>query len=272
MGKIVVGVDFTEGSEMAIKLAVNIARRFDCGLQFVGVNEEKLPHEVLMQKIAERESQNSELLKGLEIEYVLRTGEVTDAICNQAKQVKATLVVVGTPSTAGLQKRILGKDSYSIVSKSLAPVMCVREDFEFHEDFKDILVPIDASDVSRQKLPIAARFAQAFGSTIHLFGVNTTSMTEGRQMVKTYTLQSRSYLEKMGVRCTVDIADVTDSVTETVLSYANKVCADLLVMMCECGMSLIRYVAGSDDQRTLAASKIPIITVRPEQLYNFVVK
>lgn len=272
MGKIIVGVDFSKGSEMAIELAVDIARKFGDVLQFVGVTEGKMPKDELMQEINRRAALNADKLRGVEIEYVVRTGEVTDAICDQAKKEKASLVVVGTQDTAGLQKRLLSPDTYSLVTKSLSPVLFVRENFEFHADFKDILVPIDASDVSRQKVPVAARIAVAFGSTVHLLGVNSSSIEDGCKAVKSYTLQSKSYLEKMGVSCTMEVQDVKESVSATVHSYASKVCADLIVMMAECGMSLIRYVAGSDDQRTLVASKVPIITVHPEQLYTFVVK
>lgn len=221
-----------------------------------------------MEEIRKRETKNAEVLKGIHLEYCPKKGEITDAICEQARLEKATLVVVGTHGTAGLQKRILGQDSYAILTKSTAPVLCIREDFDYHADFKDILLPIDDSDVSRQKVPMAIRFANAYGSTIHILGVNKTSMAEGRALAKNYTLQTKAYLEKLGIKCTLANADVTNSVSETVLDYANKVCADLLIMMADCGMSLIRYVAGSDDQKTLAASKVPIITVRPEQLHT----
>lgn len=266
MGKIIVGVDFSKGSDLATELAIDIAKHFNDSLQFVGVNEGKLSEEKLWEEIHNHETQHIQDLNGLTLEYLPKTGEITDAICEQAKKEKASLVIVGSNVTAGLQKRLLGQGTYSIIDKSLSPVLCLREDFDYHSDFKDILLPIDSSDESRQKVPMAIRFAKAYGSTIHVLGVNKTSVEEGRAIVKNYATQTKNYIEKLGITCTLEIKDVVDSVSATILAYAHSVCADLLIMMAECGMSMIRFVTTSDDQKTLAASKIPIITVRPEQL------
>lgn len=272
MAKIIVGVDFSEGTEMAIDLAVDLAKRFGAGLRFVGVNEENLSDAALRGEIARREKIREEMLRGLEVEYVPMKGDVTEVLCEQARLTGASLIVVGTHGTAGLQKRLFGKDSYALVSKSPAPVLCVREDFDYHPDFKDILVPIDASDASRQKIPMAMRLAKAYGSTLHLLGLYDTQMAEVRATVKNYTLQSKNLLDSHGVSNTVKMVDVVDGVPKTILDYAQQVCADLMILMSESSVSIASLLAGSDDQRTIMASRIPILTVRAVQLHSFYVK
>lgn len=268
MGKIVVGVDFSEGSDMAVAIAVDIAKRFKEELQFVGVNETGLSKPALIAEIHRRQALHAEQMAGLTYEYLLRKGDVTDAICNQAASSDATLVVVGTPGLAGLQKNRLGRFSYSLLTKSPSPVLCVRQDFQFNSSFQHILVPIDDSDTSRQKVPMAVRFAKAFGSTLHVVGVNTSSSTEGRSLVKNYTLQTKAYLDSLSIPNTLDLVDANGNVSKAVIECAKIVHADLVIMMCECGISLIKTLLGSEDDRLLSEIRIPIITIKPEQLHN----
>lgn len=268
MGKIIVGVDFSEGSEKAVALAVDIAKRFNDELQFVGVNETGLSKPDLIAEIHRRQTQHAEQLAGLKFEYLLRKGDVVDAICDQAAAVKASLVVVGTPVLAGLQKNFLGHKSYSLRTKSSSPVLCVRPDFQFNSSFRHILVPLDGSDTSRQKVPMAVRFAKAFGSTLHVVGVNSGSSAEERALVKSYIVQTKTYLDSIGVPNTLDQVDANGDVSKAVIESAKRLQADLVVMMCECGISLIKTLLGSEDDRLLSDIRIPIITIRPEQINN----
>lgn len=268
MGKIIVGVDFSEGSDMAVTVALNVAQKFNEALQFVGVNEKDLSRQEIIDEIRRREKQNADILAKVSHEYILCNEDITDAISNQARKTDTSLVVVGATRIAGLQKNFLGQFSYALLSKSPVPVLSVRQDYKFDHSFRHILLPIDVTDTSRQKVPMAVRFAKAFGSTIHIVGVNSAATAEGRAAVKGYITQTKNYLDNQGIASTLEQVEVEGSVSQTVIAAAVKYQADLVLMMYNCGVSLIKYIAGSSDQRLLDEIRVPIIPIKPKQLHT----
>lgn len=263
MNRVVVGFDFSSGSAYAVDLAIDIANRWGSDIRLVYVKEKAEDETPIRSEIERRNAGVAHLLKGIKLEYVIRQGNPADELTRQAAEDNAALLIVGTHGMSGMKKSMLGRNSYKTIEQSPVPVLIVREDFNFSKDLEHIVVPIDSSDDTRQKVPQAAMFAKTFGSTIHLVGLYTTTASSVRQVVNNYIGMVQRYLDKLDVKYVTRLVDVEKNVTLSTLEYAEKINADMIVIMTEQEKSLSSLLLGNYAQQMINLSNMPVLTVRP---------
>lgn len=267
MSKILVGFDFSKGSAYAVDFAIDIANRMQHDLQLVYVKEKDEDEAPIRSEIERRNAGVAHLLKGIKMDYVIRQGKVSDELCSQAKEVDAQLIVVGTHGMSGFTKNWIGRNTYRTIAEAHCPVLTIREDFNFNKALERIVVPLDNTSETRQKLPTAVRFARIFGSEIHLVGLYTSESPDVRAVVNSYVSVAGSYLTKQEVRFKSVCLPVPKNLTVTTLEYAEKVKADMIVIMTEQESSLTSFILGSYAEQMLTLSTIPICSIRPEELF-----
>ena len=263
MDRIIVGFDFSSGSAYAVDLAIDIANRWQCDIRLVYVKEKDEDEGPVRDEIERRIAAVGSLLHGIKLEYTIRQGNPAKELSAQAGDDKALLLIVGTHGMSGLKTNMLGRNSYKTIELSPAPVLIVREDFNFSKQLEHIVVPIDNSDDTRQKVAQAAHFARTFGSTIYLLGLYTSSVADVRNIVNGYINMVKRYLDKEEVRYEVRCLPVEQNVTVTTLEYANSIHADLIAIMTEQEKNLGSLILGTYAQQMINQSRIPVLTVRP---------
>ncbi|MBQ3787553.1 MAG: universal stress protein [Bacteroidales bacterium] len=266
MGKVVVGFDFSSGSAYAVDLAIDIANRWQSDIRLVYVKEKKEDEAPIRAEIERRNAGVAHLLKGIKLEYILRQGNPAEELAKQAEEDDASLVIVGTHGMSGMRKSLLGRNSYRTVELSPVPVLLIREDFNFNKALENIVVPIDSSDDTRQKIGQAATFAKTFGSKIHLLGLFTSAAPSVRQVVKNYISMVQRYLDSNNIEYSTEFMAVKGNVTTDTIEYAERVGADMIAIMTEQESSLTSLIMGNFAQQMLTQSKIPVLTVRPKKV------
>lgn len=268
MSKIVVGFDFSSGSAYAVDFAIDIANRFESDIRLVYVKEKKEDEAPIREEIERRNAGVAHLLHGIKLEYVLREGNPPEELAKQVKEDNAQLLVVGTHGMSGLKTSMLGRNIYRTIEISPAPVIIIREEFNFNKQLEKIVVPLDSSDDTRQKVAEAIRFAKAFGSTIHLLGLYTSSTPDIRRIVNNYVKNVQRHLSTSGVPYITKMLEAPKNVTETTLEYANSVSADLIAIMTEQESRLTSMFLGTFAQQMITQSKIPVLSVRPKSVVS----
>lgn len=271
MSKVVVGFDFSSGSAYAVDLAIDIANRWQADIRLVYVKEKKEDETPIRSEIERRNKGVEHLLRNIKLEYVLREGNPADELVAQAKEDDAMLLVVGTHGLSGMKTNLLGRNSYKTIENATVPVLVIREDFNFHKPLEKIILPIDNSESTRQKVAQASFFARTFGATIHVVGLYTSTIPDVRRIVDGYLNSVVRYFEKSGAKFIVEKRDVSKNVTATTLEYANEQQADLIVIMTDQETNLNSLFLGTYAQQLLNQSKIPVLTVRPKSVESDVV-
>ena len=266
MNKVVVGFDFSSGSANAVDLAIDIANRWKSDIRLVYVKEKNEAEEPIREEIERRNAGVASLLDGIKLEYVLRQGNPAEELTAQAREDNAALLIVGTHGMSGMKTNMLGRNSYKTIEQSPVPVLIVREDFNFNKSLENIVVPLDNSDDTRQKVNIAATFAKTFGSTIHLLGLYTATAADVRGIVNNYVKMVERYLEKNEINFETNYIEVTKNVTADTLDYATKLQADMIVIMTEQEKNLSSLILGTYAQQMINQSTIPVVTVRPKDV------
>ncbi len=266
MSNILVGFDFSAGSAYAVDLAINIANRTGLDLRLVYVKGKAQDEAPLREEIERRNAGVAHLLQNISMDYVIREGKVADEFAAQAEQDDSELIVVGTNGLSGYKKNFVGRNTYSTIAGSRCPVLTIRENFNFDKSLERIVVPIDSSPDTRQKVPFAARFARIFGSQLHILGLYTSQSSTIRGIVDGYVKMVDTYLEKAGVGHVVKCVDVPKNLTATTLAYADEINADMIVIMTEQESNLSSMLLGTYAEQMLTLSTRPILSVRPEQI------
>ena len=266
MHNVVVGFDFSTGSAKAVDLAIDIANRWHNDIRLVYVKEKDEDEAPIREEIERRNAGVAHMLKGIKLEYVLRDGKVANELAKQAEEDNASIVIVGTHGMSGFEKNWIGRNTYKTITQSPAPVLSVREDFNFSKDLERILVPMDNTSFTRQKVPMAAKFAQTFGSEVHLLGLFTSNNSGIRAYVENYMAQAAKYMEKLGVKYVTKFVEAEKNITVQTLEYAKEINADMIAIMTEQEKAFSDWFIGSSAQQMLHMSTMPILSVRPEHV------
>ncbi len=266
MNNIIVGFDFSTGTANAVDLTIDIANKWQSDIRLVYVKKADEDEAPIREEIERRNAGVAHLLKGIKLEYVIREGKVSEQLAAQAEEDEALMVVVGTHGMSGFETNWIGKNTYRTIADSSVPVLSVREDFNFRKELENIVVPLDSTTETRQKVPFAARMAKTFGSTIHLLGLYTSDSKDIKMLVDGYVEQVEKYLDKYEVKHVTKYVDAKKNLTVTTLEYADSINADLIVIMTEQEKALTSWLIGNYAQQMLHLSKHPILSIRPEQI------
>lgn len=274
MKSIIVGTDFSEGSYVALELAVDVANRMGCGILLVWVKREKklftddqlnVMTNLAKDKLASMCEKHRPALKHGTIESRIVSGRVSTAIADLAKTELAPLIIVGTNGASGFEKYVLGSTAARIVQDAPCPVLTMRQGYDFHKKLERIVVPVRVNTNSRQKVPPAASMARIFGSKVYLLGL--LDLKEEESALRTYLAQSADYLEKEGVSYNIEVEPYSNY-CETVMHYADTIKADLVVINTEQDRVISQIFLGTNAQQIVHKSQIPVLCIHPEDYIN----
>ena len=200
MKQIIVATDFSRCSLHALEYAINLANKIKANILLVWVDNTRSDESVfpdmasgsrkeITDNFEEIIAKYSAKLDHGEITFKIRKGKVHIEVANQAKYSDAMLVIAGTHGVTGFEEFWIGSNAYRIVTYAPCPVITIRTNYEFSQELSKIVVPIDSSLETRQKLTFTTKIAKYFNSEIHVLSLYSTSIKAVRQKVDNYTLQ-----------------------------------------------------------------------------------
>jgi len=274
MKKILVAVDFSKGSIRALTYSIKLANIFKTDVLMAFVlkpdSNDSLysnSYDKIIEDVTKRFEDLIKLhkkdLKQGSISYKIREGKIHTEIANQAKYSDCDLIVTGTHGLSGFEEFWIGSNARRIVTSAPCPVITVRYDFCPTKIIGKIILPIDSSFDTRQKVPLTCDFAEAFGAEIHL--LITSDSASDKRKAKSYAKQTLSYLEGRNIKT---IVVETSKKPLEVINYAKKVEAGLISIMTEQEISTISLLLGASSEQVVTHSPIPVLSVHPKELYN----
>ena len=273
MKSIIVGTDFSKGSYVALELAVDIANKLECGVKIIWAKREKLLIDeeqlTVMTHLAEEKlemlcEQHKPQLRTGKIRWEICSGRVGAVISRQAHHENAPLIVIGTNGASGFEKYWMGSTAVRIVQEAPVPVLTVRQGYDFHKALERIVVPIRVNINSRQKVPPAAEMARMFDSEIHILGLMDSP--EQAHQLRAYMVQTAEFLANEGVKFT-SVVKKYSNYSDAVLSYADSIKADLVVINTEQDRLLSQFFLGTNAQQIVHNSQIPVLCVHPADIF-----
>ncbi len=274
MKPIIVGTDFSEGSYMALELAIDVANRFQSDIILIWARREKLlfSDEQLdtMTNLAQDKLQMlcdkyQPAMKYGKMRWQITNGKVAPALATTATRELASMIIIGTNGASGFEKYWVGSQAVRIVQDSPCPVLTVRQGYDFHKKLERIVVPLRVNANSRQKVPPAASMAKIFDSEVHILAL--LDMKEEEGTLKAYVQQAIDYLEKEGVEYKVETREYSNY-CDTVMNYCDDIKADLVVINTEQDRIISQIFLGTNAQQIVHRSQIPVLCIHPADYIN----
>ncbi len=142
--------------------------------------------------------------------------------------------------------------------------------------FKRILVPLDGSNRAEQSIHVAARVARAQGGSVILLRVATAPIDTGKfsssigyteEIVNADLKETASYLEDIAgsselTGIPTEVNALTGAVAPTILSVAESLHADMIVMCSHGYTGYKRWALGSVADKVTRHSSVPVLVLR----------
>jgi nucleotide-binding universal stress UspA family protein len=272
MKNFIVPIDFSAESLNGLKMALLFAKKTQINIQLVYVlhkssesdksaleNEQRLAEENFNRIISDFKSQ---LGNDSQITSLIRKGRVYQEIVDLAAELPNAVIAASTHGASGFQELFIGSNAFRIISATEKPVITLRKNY-CPGDITKIVLPIDMSVDSRQKVPFTTEVAKLFGAEVHVVGVQKSRGERNMQKIRSYTSQVAGYVEGK-VRCETNEV-FGDNVPEMILNYASTIKADLISITTEqsSGLSLIM---GNTAHQILNKAEIPVLCLTPKHL------
>ncbi|HXD93026.1 MAG TPA: universal stress protein [Bacteroidia bacterium] len=256
---IIIPLDFTEQSIYAISQSYNLARYTNSKLLLLHVyekqGEERFDEITQLTKKTQEES-------NVPCDFMNIKGNIYKETVRVAEEVKAKMIVVGVESHIKT-KDILSDSASEMVRKSPCPIVTIRGR-EQRDGCENILLPIDLSRDSREKVDVAIEFARYFGAAIRILGLFSLKDEKYENQLHAYVHQVKQYIKAKGVTCSNKTMP-SENIAETVVEYANKIETDLIVIMNKPGLSVREMFLGTMAQKVIDISNIPVMTINPKE-------
>ncbi len=256
---IIIPIDFTEQSIYAISQSYNLARYTNSKLLLLHVYEKQGDEH--FDEITQLTKKTQEEA-GVPCDFMNIKGNIYKETVRIADETNAKMIVVGVESHIK-KTDILSESASEMVRKSPCPIITIRGR-EQRDGCESILLPIDLSRDSREKVDVAVEFAKYFGAAIRILGIYSLKDEKYENQLHAYVHQVKQYIKAKGVTCSNKTMP-SENIAETVVEYANKIEADLIMIMNKPGLSVREMFLGTMAQKVIDISNIPVITINPKE-------
>jgi nucleotide-binding universal stress UspA family protein len=199
--------------------------------------------------------------QNVDFKYIITGGKPYRKIVEVADELKADGIVMGTHGSSGMQV-FAGSNASKVIQTASCPVVVIKRKAIGH-GYQNIVLPLDLTKETKQKVDFAAKVAMHFNSTVHI-----VSMVESDQFLK-HRLQNNlkqveDYLANKEIKTTSTVLDTDGSnFAMQMLAWAEGKNADLIVIMTQAERSVGDYLFGTTAQQIVNRSNIPVMTIRP---------
>lgn len=274
--KILIPFDFSETAALSLDQAINMAKTVDAEIVLLHIVETStFPSTIshafsgFEKKIEEASNEKMQELadkiqneNGISVHVITEVGKIYKKIASTAKQSHIDLIMMGTHGASG-SSYALGSNTTRVVQEAPCPVMS----FQAHANkigIHKIILPIDDSHESRQKVPFAAELAIYHKAQVQIVGLMQSGNEDYQRKFKIKIEQVEGYFSQHGISCNAHYYN--GDLVKNTLKATEELQGDLLVIMTEQESGLAGLLMGSYASKIINGSKIPVMTIRPAEI------
>jgi nucleotide-binding universal stress UspA family protein len=268
MKNIIVPIDFSDDSINSLKYAINLANKVGAQVEMIFVQRKKnlfnpLTYEKECEYVNKHMNELIEQNKGLvsgdtKINYTTRKGKVYIEVNKFADEFPDSLIVASCFGISGYDENFIGSNALKIVSHSSCPVILLRS-YDFAKDINTIIMPLDMSLETKQKVPVTIDIASQYSSKVHLVDISAEQVNDIRFRLRLDSNEVSHYLKKNKIEHDTELL-IGKNFSKVIIKYATKKEADLIVAMSEHDRKESKLI-GPNALQLVQNSEIPILIV-----------
>lgn len=291
---VIVPLDGSESSEIALPIARQLRDRLGGGLKLLSVVEvnaefdawiETAPfslEEELDSWLEERRNYLNELAaqQGDDVETVIRVGRPVGEIRGYVEECGSSIVVMASHGRSGIQQVVLGSVAMSVVHDMHMPVVIVHMQDEGEPvpaSLDSVLLPTDGSKFGESVIDEALEILGEPKPVLRLVqvlehpdwahrsvnaGLVSQYLEAGREMSEQYLEQLADKLRERGYEAHAELR--SGGAAEGILEAAREHRSDLIAMATHGRGSVGRLILGSVAQRVLNRATVPLLLIHME--------
>jgi len=273
MKRILVPTDFSDEAENALKVAAQLAIKFDAELVLTHVlelplhqlsgmsSQSELPEAMFFMQLASKRFEDvleRGYMKGItthkHVEYNRSLGKIDD-IC---KEFSIDMIVMGSHGADGFKEMFIGSNAEKVVRISKVPVLVIKNE---HTDFsvRHFVFASDFKKDNKETFIQASKFAEALDAKLHLLMVITAS-----NFLTTIEAQKNidSFIENtLFENYTVNIYN-DETVEAGILNFSKTIDADLIGISTHGRQGIAHFFNGSISEDLVNHAKRPVMTFK----------
>lgn len=272
MKNIVVGVDFSQNSENALRHAVAIGLKNNAKIHIVWV---KTPTAAIKLDVTDED----EMLKKAhlkldemvalaraeapknEIQGVILEGKAHIKLTQYAYNLPDALLVVGSHGASGFEEMFIGSNTMKVVGITKVPVLIIGAHVNVKRDLTNILLPIDMSFETLQKVKLSAEIARDFSAKMSLLGVIDPNYPDEKHTINIQLHHAASMCDIANVRYDVSTLETAGTPCTAVVDWAKAEDVNLIVIMREVEDDATAFWLGSTTRQLLNFAPMPLLIV-----------
>lgn len=288
METMLVPLDGSERSEQALPYAVLLGRLFDASICLLHVVTDRERHEFEVRRDRMRatylpygpdKSDPTAALRRRDEEYLLARvrelhaagftaraevafGSPAEAIVAAAARLDDGVVVMSTHGRGSLGLLLAGSTAHDVIRLAPCPVLAVHGPAPASPQLREIVVPLDGSDLAREALPPAIGLARRAGATLTLLMVALPA-EERPDAIREELLIELNRVMTVAPDVTVVTAIGEGPAATTICREAERRGADLIVMTAHGEGGRRPSGIGGVTDRALHVTHVPILVIRP---------
>lgn len=273
---ILVPTDFSEVASNALGHAVKVAQTYKNEITLVNIidegffgglfgsgNQAELVREAVENRL-NKLAEEIESTHGIKVHKRIDSGRIYKVISKIANDENFDSIIMGSHGANGLEQ-VIGSNASRTIQYAEVPVVVVKNN-NVGEGYKTIVMPIDLSIESRQKVDWGIHLAKQFNSEIHIaYQGSSDEFTNNRINANVKAVEHQ--LEKSGVKfvCSEIEDKLLENFATEIISYAANVKADMILVMTDTEPNLAERIMGTYTQQIVNRSPVPVMCIHPKE-------
>jgi len=267
---ILIPVDFSDQSMIALEQSYNIARYANARIILLHVITGKLKHNdenVLLQESLDsltdklnRLAQVVTEVSGLECSFMIEHGRIVPCILEVAKTTNARFIFIGS------RKLSIGPITMRLIKEAPCPVVSIKGQFH-RRGCKRIILPLDLTKNTTKKVEMTAELATYFNAEVNVISAFSSNKDFKTTKIRLLIEQVEAYFVSKSIACSTKLLEVgtkIENISNILLDYADDVDGDLIVIMIQQENQLKERIIGSLARKVIMGSNIPVLCLKPE--------
>ncbi len=275
---ILVPMDFRPQAEGAFNEAIGIAKQMKRQIVLLYVHQEKgaltsifskkqneLFDEAVNEKLSALAMEQSQKY-GVEIvTKLVHNNSVHAAIVDTASKLKSDLIVMGRGGV-----NVIGSNTSRVLRCSRVPVITITGKNDVPEKYRSILLPLDLTKETRQKVNWGIILAKLFGAKIKVISALWDKNNENIvNQLKAQLVQVESFIKKQGLECSVELVTASEkakTLVPIILNYAREQGdIDMILIMTQQETGFSEFFMGSHATELIRKSEVPVMSIIPHE-------
>jgi nucleotide-binding universal stress UspA family protein len=277
-------VDFSATSDRAIRQAHSLCKALEKDLHllyviedtggwfsFFSKEQQQVAEEAVQVRLEELRIR-AEKHTGRTVTTEIVTGKPYLKILESAESLNAAFIVMGNRGevTMDAEQHYVGNNASKVARAAPCPVITVNSKVTCH-NLRTILLPLDLTRETRQKVTNAIELAKRFNAKIKVMGALWSKhdhvVINQLNVVMDQVVQ---FIRDGGTECTGEIVKSTSdarSAVPIILKYADEQGdIDMILIMTQPEVGLLDFFISSSAHEMLKKSRYPVMSIRPKDL------